>query len=238
MILSGDFFVEQDKIKDSSIQLIFSDLPYGVTAQQWDKKINLEELWKIYRRILTPTGVCIFTATQPFVVEIINSNPKWYKYSWYWIKNQGTNFFHAKRMPIRKVEEVLIFYHKKYIYNPQIKENQVPTNSAKGYSNGQVYHGKNKRNDEGGKTTRFPDNTLYFNCVNNYARVHPNEKPLSLCDYLIKTYSNEGDLVLDGFAGSGNFGLVANKLNRKFILCEKEEKYFNLVCERLNKSEL
>ena len=135
-------------------------------------------------------------------------------------------------MPVRKVEEICIFGGKRYY--PQITEGHVPTMSAKGCSNGKAYHGTNKRNYEGGKTTRFPNNILEFKGVDNYSRVHSSQKPVELCEYIISTYTQENDVVLDCFAGSGTVGLSAKNLNRQFILIEKEPEYIELITQRLN----
>jgi DNA modification methylase len=219
-------------IDDKSIDCIICDLPFGVTAPTWDRCIDMVALWNQYNRIIKKNGTVVLFASQPFTTKLINSNEKDFRYCWYWLKNQGTNFFHAKRMPIRKIEEICIF--KKGKYNPQITDGHIPTNSAKGCSNGQAYHGTNIRNYEGGKTTRFPTNILEYKCVDNYSRLHSSEKPIELLEYLIKTYTDEGDLILDNCAGSGTTGKGCKNLNRNYIMIEKEEKYFNITKQRLS----
>ncbi len=218
-------------IDDNSIDFICCDLPYGMTAPKWDEHIDMVELWKQWNRIIKKDGTIALFASQPFTTKLINSNEADFRYCWYWIKNQATNFFHAKRMPTRKVEEICIF--KKERYNPQITDGHVPTNSAKGCSNGKAYFGTNKRNYKGGKTTRYPNNVLEFKCVDNYSRLHSSEKPVDLLEYLIKTYTNEGEIVLDNCAGSGSVGKACQNTNRHFILIEKEEEYYNIINERL-----
>lgn len=230
-ILYGDCFDILQTVESRSVDFICIDPPYGITAQKWDSIVPFDILWNNFNRIIKEDGVIAIFGCQPFTTKLISSNTDNFKYCWYWNKNQGTNFFHAKRMPIRKVEEISIFGGKTYY--PQITDGHIPTNSAKGYSNGVVYHGKNKRNYDGGKTTRFPDNILNFKCVNNYSRVHPNQKPIDLLKYLINTYTIEGDMVLDCFAGSGSTLVAAKELNRKFIGIEKEKKYFDICVERL-----
>jgi DNA modification methylase len=230
-IWHGDCLDLMPQIPDKSVDMILCDLPYGITAPKWDSIIDFDKLWAEYKRIIKKDCVIALFASQPFTTKLINSNQKQYKYCWYWIKNQGTNFFHAKKMPIRKVEEICIFGGKRYF--PQHTEGHEPTNSAKGCSNGSAYHGKNTRNYEGGVTTRFPTNILNFKCVDNYSRKHSSEKPVDLCEYLIKTYTNENDLVLDNCAGSGTTGLAAKNLNRSFILIEKEKKYIDIIKDRL-----
>jgi site-specific DNA-methyltransferase (adenine-specific) len=199
-----------------------------MTAPKWDEHIDMNELWVQYNRIIKKDGTIALFASQPFTTKLITSNEKDFRYCWYWLKNQGTNFFHAKRMPIRKVEEVCIF--KKGSYYPQITDGHVPTNSAKVCSNGKAYHGENKRNYEGGNTTRFPTNIL---CVDNYSRLHSSEKPVELLEYLIRTYTNEEESVLDNCAGSGSTGVAAINTKRKFILIEKDDNYFDVSCERI-----
>lgn len=230
-LLQGDCLDLMNKIPDKSIDAIICDLPYGVTACDWDNQLNFEKLWEQYNRIAKENAPVILFSSMPFTVDVINSNRKNFKYCWYWVKNQGTNFFHAKRMPIRKVEEICVFNSK--IYYPQITDGHVPTNSAKGYSNGNIYHGDNKRNYEGGSTKRYPTNILEFKCVDNYHRLHPNEKPVELLEYLVKTYTNDGDLILDNCMGSGSTGVAALNLNRSFIGMELDENYFNIANERI-----
>lgn len=230
-LLQGDCMELMSKIPDKSIDMILCDLPYGVTACDWDNKLNFEKLWEQYNRIVKENAPIILFASMPFTVDVINSNRKNFKYCWYWVKNQGTNFFHAKRMPIRKVEEICVFNSK--IYYPQITDGHVPTNSAKGFSDGNVYYGDNKRNYEGGSTKRYPTNILDFKCVDNYHRLHPNEKPVELLEYLIKTYTNESDLVLDNCMGSGSTGVACLNVNRDFIGIELDDNYFETAKSRI-----
>lgn len=230
-IILGDCIELMKDIPNNSIDFILIDPPYGLTASKWDIVIPFELLWTEFNRIGKVGYVAAVFGCQPFTTKVISSNVKNFKYCWYWNKNQGTNFLNVKRMPIRKVEEVSIFGGK--TYHPQITSGHTPTNSAKGCSNGEVYHGSNKRNYQGGVTTRFPDNILSFKCVNNYYRQHPNQKPVNLLEYLIKTYTNENDLVLDCFAGSGSTLVAAKNVKRNFIGIEKEEKYANIANERL-----
>lgn len=230
-LVQGDCLELLGKIPDKSIDAIICDLPYGVTACNWDNQLNFEKLWEQYNRIIKENAPVILFSSMPFTVDVISSNRKNFKYCWYWVKNQGTNFFHAKRMPIRKVEEICVFNSK--IYYPQITDGHIPTNSAKGCSNGNIYHGDNKRNYEGGSTKRYPTNILEFKCVDNYHRLHPNEKPVELLEYLIKTYTNEGDLVLDNCMGSGSTGVACLNTGRSFIGIELDEGYFNIAKERI-----
>lgn len=221
------------RIDDKSVDMILCDLPYGVTACDWDKQIPSTKLWEQYNRIIKDNGAIVLFSSQPFTTDLINSNRKQFKYCWYWIKNQGTNFFHAKRMPIRKIEEICVFYKKQPTYNMQFSEGHVPTSSAKGCSNGEIYHGTNKRNYEGGSTLRYPTNILEFKCVNNYAKQHPNEKPVELLEYLIKTYTNENEIVLDNCMGSGSTAIACIYTSRQYIGFELDENYYNITQQRI-----
>jgi site-specific DNA-methyltransferase (adenine-specific) len=232
-LMNGNCLDLMKEIKDKSVNLILCDLPYGVTACKWDVNIPIDKLWEQYYRILKDDGTIALFGSQPFTTKLINSNDKDFRYCWYWIKNQGTNFFHVKTMPIRKVEEICIFH--KGIYNPQITNGHIPTNSAKGFSNGNIYYGNNKRNYEGGKTTRYPTNILEFKCVDNYSRKHPSEKPVELLEYLIKTYTNEGDIVLDNCMGVGSTGEASINTNRHFIGIELDNTYFKIAEKRIKK---
>lgn len=232
-IYLGDCLVLMKKIPDKSIDFICCDLPYGMTAPKWDKHIDIVSLWIIYNRIIKPNGTIALFSSQPFTTKLISSNERDFRYCWYWIKNQGTNYFHAKNMPIRKVEEVCIFKKGKYI--PQLTIGHKPTNSAIGSTNGKAYHGDKKRNYIGGKTTRFPTNVLEFKCVDNYSRIHSSQKPVELVEYLIKTYTNIGDLVLDNCIGSGTTAEACMNTERNFIGIEKLPKEFIKAKKRISR---
>ena len=229
-IWNGDCLDLMPNIAAASVDLVLCDLPYGTTAPRWDARLDMTRLWAEYRRILKPRGTIALFACQPFTTKLIASNEAQFKYCWYWIKNQGTNFFHARRMPIRRVEEICIFGNG--TYRPQVTTGHVPTNSATGVSAGKVYFGTNRRRAPGGKTTRYPTNVLEFPCVSNYRRKHNNEKPVALLEYIVKTYTDEGQLVLDNCAGSGSTGEACLKTGRAFILIEKEKEYFEIAVSR------
>jgi DNA modification methylase len=235
-LILGDCIVVMKNIPDKSVDMILCDLPYGITAPEWDKEIDANLLWKEYERIRKPICSILLFSSQPFTTKLISSNLTNFKYCWYWEKNQGTNFFHAKTMPIRKIEEINVFYKGKYY--PQMSEGHVPTNSAKGSNNGRVYHGQNKRNYHGGITVRYPTNIIKYSAVNNYKRIHSAEKPVDLCEYLIKTYSDEYDTVLDNCMGSGTTGIACKNLKRNFIGIEKDETYFQMAENRIMKHNL
>ncbi len=233
-IYLGDCLELMKDIPDKSIDFICCDLPYGMTAPKWDEHIDMNELWKQYNRIIKKGGTIALFASQPFTTKLIASNEKDFRYCWYWLKNQGTNFFHAKSMPIRKIEEICIF--KKGKYYPQHTEGHIPTNSAKGCSNGKAYHGTNTRDYEGGKTTRYPTNILEFKCVDNYSRIHSSEKPVELIEYLINTYTDANDVVLDNCIGSGTTAIACKRTGRNFIGIEKGETEFNNAKKRIDET--
>ena len=193
-------------------------------------------MWEQLNRIIKDNGAIVLFGSEPFSIHLKWSNIKHYKYCWYWIKNQGTNFFHANHMPIRKIEEILVF-NDYDTYNPQKKQNCEPTRKSIGSSNGHCYYGNNIRNYEGGITERFPTNILEFKCVNNYHRKHPNEKPVDLLEYLIKTYTLENETVLDFTMGSGSTGVASVNTNRNFIGIELDDKYFEIAKDRIEKAQ-
>ena len=219
------------RIDDNSVDMILCDPPYGQTSPEWDKIISFAELWKQYKRIIKRNGIIAIFSAQPFTTRLIISNEKEFKYCWYWIKNQGTNFFHAKRMPIRKIEEICIFGGK--IYYPQITDGHVPTNSANGISTGKAYFGTNIRKESGGKTTRYPNNILEFSCVDNYSRLHSSQKPLALFEYLIKTYTQKNETILDNCIGSGTTAIACLNTDRNYIGFENDLKYYEICQKRI-----
>lgn len=223
-------------IKSKSIDFILCDPPYGTTSAEWDKLLDINLIWNECNRILKPDGTIAFFSAQPFTTKLISSNINNYSYSWYWIKNQATNFLNAKKMPLRKLEEICIFNNGRYY--PQKTQGHKPTNSAKGSSIGNLYRGDNIRNYKGGDTDRYPTNILEYKCVNNYNRLHPSQKPTDLIEYLIKTYTLQNDIVLDFCAGSGSTGVACINTNRNYILCESDIKFINLIKDRINNHEI
>ena len=234
-LIQGDCLAVMDELIKQGVKVdcIITDPPYGVTACSWDSIIPLEDMWKCINSISHDKTPIVLFGNEPFSSTLRCSNLKQYKYKWTWIKNQATNHLHAKHMPMRKTEDINIFFKKSSWYNPQKSEGHIPTNSAKGCSNGVIYHGTNIRNYEGGDTTRMPVDILYFNCVDNYSKVHPNEKPVDLLEYLISTYTNEWDLILDFTCGSGSTLIAAKNTNRKCIGIELDTKYCEIAKNRI-----
>lgn len=231
--LLGDCLDLMKNIPDDSVDMILCDLPYGTTACSWDSIIPFNLLWNEYWRVAKKNIAVILTATQPFTSNLIMSQANNFKYCWYWKKNFSTNFLHAKRQPLRNFEDVCVFIKGSSFYYPIKTEDHVPTQSAKGSSKGKLWHGENKRNYEGGQTDRFPTQFLEIKADDPKKRIHPTQKPVALFEYLIKTYSNEGDLILDNCAGSGTTAIAAENLNRRWICIEKEEEYYKKAVERV-----
>lgn len=216
-------------LDSSSINLILCDLPYGLTARNtWDIILPMDILWEQYKRILVPNGAVVLTAVQPFSSFLVNSNLKWFKYELIWVKSRPVNFLNAKKQPLRKHESVLLFYNKQCTYNPQnlISKPRVNKRSTTGTNCNES--GKSNYSE----FTNYPNSILEFASESN--TIHPTQKPLSLFEYLIRTYSNEGDIVLDHCSGSGTTCIAAKKSNRNFIGFENNEKYYNDSVRRLN----
>ena len=235
-IKCGDCLRVMKSIPDNSIDLILCDLPYGTTACSWDVVVPFELLWQQYLRISKDDGVIALFASQPFTTALIQSNIKLFKYSWVWEKNFSTNFLHAKRQPLRKHEDIAVFYKKPGRYFPQKSTGHIPTQSAKGSSKGSLWHGDNVRNYKGGDTTRYPSTVIQFKAVDPKLRVHPTQKPVELLEYLIQTYTQENETVLDNCMGSGSTGVACLNTNRHFIGIEKDTEYFDIACKRIEEA--
>jgi len=233
MIYKGDCLEILPTINDSSVDMIMADLPYGTTACKWDSIIPLELLWKELNRITKPNSAMVFTASQPFTTMLAYSNLSNFRYEWIWEKPQGTNPMNAKIMPLKSHENILVFYNKRPTYNPQMWYSTPYTGFSSEKSKiGEVYgsaKSKHRANPEG---SRYPKTILKFKQEKG---LHPTQKPMGLMEYLIKTYTNKGDVVLDPTMGSGTTGIACVNSNRKFIGIEKDENYYNIACNRLNK---
>ncbi len=231
-IYLGDCLEKMVEIDDCSIPLILTDLPYNCTARNsWDLLIPFDKLWSQYERIIKNNGAIILTATQPFATQLISSNYKLFRYDLIWEKPLATGFLNANRMPLRSHEHILIFYKSLPIYNPQ-KEVGKPYKMTRRSDTSNYNEVKNLYQETNNKTgDRFPKSVLKFS--QDRDKLHPTQKPLLLMEYLIKTYTNENDIVLDSCAGSGTTLLAARNLKRNFIGVEKEQKYFDIIMERL-----
>jgi site-specific DNA-methyltransferase (adenine-specific) len=227
-------------IEDKSINCILADLPFGTTNAKWDSIIPLDQLWEHYKRIIKDDGVILLFAQTPFDKILGVSNLEWLRYEWIWEKTQATGFLNAKKMPLKSHENILCFYKKLPKYFPQKTYGHKPINSytkkASVQNRTELYGKVTKDVSGGGETDRFPRSVLKFasdkqkNKLNG--TIHSTQKPIKLCEYLIKTYTEENDLVLDNVCGSGTTGLAAQNLNRRFIMIEKEKEFCELTEKR------
>lgn len=242
-IYHGDCLELMPQIASGSIDMILCDLPYGTTQCKWDTIIPFDKLWEQYERLIKPNGVIALTASQPFTSALVMSNPKLFKYEWIWNKNTASGFANAKRQPMRTHENILIFYKLQPTYNP-IKEirdlskkskerHNYKFNSSTGINN-EVY-GKLNRLNKQPEDLAYPKTVQKINgIVNNHnERIHPTQKPVALFEYLVKTYTNEGETVLDNCIGSGTTAIACKNTKRKFIGMEREQKYFDMANKRI-----
>jgi len=240
-ILHGDCLELMKDIPDKSIDMILCDLPYGTTASSWDKIIDSTLLWKEYERIISDKGAILLFSSGQFTNKLINSNAKLYRYKWIWFKTKRGNFVNAKNRPMTSYEEVCVFSKgvtangcaNKMSYYPQGLKPIHKINKDNGSRFGTMA-GKRPSHQEATiqEWTNYPFDLLQFDSVGK--PVHPTEKPTDLLQYLIKTYTNEGDLVLDNCAGSGTTGVACKNLNRNFILMEQEQEYIDIINKRLS----
>jgi site-specific DNA-methyltransferase (adenine-specific) len=240
----GDCLEVMKDIPDASVDAIITDPPYGTTACKWDSVVPFEPMWEQLNRVIKPNGAIVLFGSEPFSSALRMSNIKNYKYDWVWDKNKPTGMLNAKRQPLRRFENMIVFYRKQCTYNPQktINPNGVEKRSLYAYN----------RENEGGETTGkikkggvssdyeadklLPVNIQVFKKPNKPK--HPTQKPVALMEYLIKTYTNEGETVLDFTMGSGTTGVAAKNLNRNFIGVEQDQKYFNIAEQRIKETKL
>ncbi|WP_242224507.1 site-specific DNA-methyltransferase [Bacillus cereus group sp. BfR-BA-01380] len=223
-------------LQSKSIDMILCDLPYGVTQNKWDVVIPFNEMWDQYERIIKDNGAIVLTATQPFAAQLIASNPKLFRYDLIWKKNKSTGFLNAKKMPLRSHEYILVFYKKLPTYNPQKTTGHKPVNQYTKRSADGTNYGNTKLVSGGGQTDRYPNSIIDIPVVNNDSkeRIHPTQKPVELFEWLIKSYTNEGNIVLDNCIGSGATAVAAINTNRNFIGFEISEEYCAAANERIN----
>lgn len=222
-VIEGDCLEIMKQLPDNSIDMVLCDLPYGTTQNKWDSVIPLDEQWKQYRRIVKEHGAIVLTSQGMFTAELMVSNSKMFRYKWVWEKSKSTNFLNAKKQPLRKHEDVCVFYKKQPVYHPQMIEGEpydkgVRKNQLSGsYGDFQPVHVHSD-----GK--RYPTDIIYFKTAESEGKVfHPTQKPVELGRYFVRTYTNPGDIVLDNTSGSGSFLVAALLEGRNFIGIEKNE---------------
>ena len=225
------------EIPDNTIDLILTDLPYGMTQNKWDCELNLELLWCSYKRIIKDNGVIALTSIQPFSSKLVMSNLNMFKYSWVWDKKISTNFLNSKKQPLRKHEDILIFYTKQCCYNPQMSKG-LPYDKGVSFDKSPNYGKQRPIRALNISGDRYPTSILEISNANRRIKSHPTEKPIQLFEYLIKTYTNEGDLVLDSCLGSGTTAVACKQLGRDFIGFELSQEYVDIANKRLSQGVL
>ena len=240
VLVHADCFDVFPYIADESVQLILCDLPYNVTGLKWDCLLNMQELWKHYERIIKPNGAIVLTAMQPFTTELIISNKKMFKYTWVWNKVKPGNFLTAKLKPMQNHEDIVIFSKantancnkNNMLYIPQL-EKREKARKYKKEADSDIYTRKNTTSIEYTTDFKYPKSILEISNANQKNKLHPTQKPLELMKYLIKTYSNEDDVVMDNCMGSNTTGLACKELNRQYIGIEKDKNYYDVSVSRV-----
>jgi len=229
-LLKGDCLELMKDIPDESIDMILCDLPYGTTACKWDSIIPFEPLWEQYERAIKDNGAIVLFSRQPFTSQLINSNLKMYRYELIWQKEQATNFLYIKKQFGQVTENIEVFYKHQPTYNPQMVKTNKPVKSNGGNSS-RTYNNQTFIGSDEVRYEKYPLNILTFK--RDKTGLHPTQKPVALFEYLIKTYTNEGELVLDNAMGSGTTGIACLNTNRRFIGIEKDDKYFEIASNRI-----
>ena len=246
-IYNEDCLEGMKRIPDGSVDMILCDLPYGTTACKWDTIIPFEPLWEQYERVIKDNGAIVLTASQPFTTKLIESNFKLFKYCWYWVKSKPNGWQHAKNKPMTKVEEVVVFSKAPMGHRSLLGDKRMSYNPQGVRDNGEVTirentHGRTMgaRPNQVGKTvksmTGFPSNVLEYPNIVGKKAIHSTQKPVPLFEYLIKTYTNEGETVLDNCIGSGTTAVAAIKTNRNYIGFELDKYYYDIANKRIQKA--
>ena len=238
-LMQGDCIEQMHEIPDGSVDMVLTDPPYGTTACKWDSIIPLEPMWEQLKRIIKPNGAIVMTASQPFTSVLICSNMNWFKESLVWEKTTATGHLNANRKIMRAHEDICVFYKKQPTYNPQKTKGhprKVSSADSKKSCKATDCYGKHGLTSYD-STERFPRSVIKTSTDKQKSKLHPTQKPVSLMQYLIKTYTNEGETVLDFTMGSGTTGVACVNLNRNFIGIELDEDYFNIAKERITLAE-
>ena len=233
----GDCLELMKDIPDKSVDCIITDLPYGTTQCKWDTIIPFEPLWKQYNRIIKDNGAIVLFGTEPFSSHLRLSNLKNYKYDWIWDKVKGTGFLNAKRQPMRNHELISVFYKKQCTYNPQKTYGHKMKKSYRSKDLQTDVYGEMKNDYTYESTERYPRSIQVFSTDTQNSSLHPTQKPVALIEYLIKTYTNDGELVFDSCMGSGTTGVACINTNRRFIGIELDNNYFEIAKNRISEVE-
>lgn len=232
-LFQGDCLELMKEIPDKSVDLILADLPYGCTHNSWDKRIPFDLLWDSYNRIIKDNRAVVLFGQMPFTSDLISSNRKNFKHMWIWYKHYKRGFLNAKKRPLSTTENIVVFCKKQCVYNPQMTKGKFANKGTNGRSsNYNKFKSINSKND-----MYYPTDILDFKGVPNGEVKHPTQKPVDLLEYLIKTYTDEGDVVLDNVMGSGTTGEACVNTNRRFIGMEVNEEYFRIAKERIEKAQ-
>ena len=232
-LLHGDCLKLLQEIPDGSVDLVLCDPPYGTTDCSWDSVLPFDRLWAEYNRVVKPDGAVVLFATQPYTTQLIASNRRAFRYCWYWLKSQPTGFTYARYQPMRKVEDVCVFYRKHGTYNPQgLRPIEKPkAHKFKARPVGSLWTLQSQKGEYTPRFTNWPKNVLQFDCERG---LHPTQKPVPLLEYLVRTYTNEGDTVLDNCMGSGSTGVAVQRVGgRHFIGMEQNKVYFDIAQKRI-----
>ena len=237
-LIKGECIEKMKLIPSGSVDAIITDPPYGTTACKWDSVIDFDLMWEQLNRIIKPNGAIVLFGAEPFSSALRMSNVRNYKYDWVWEKTQATGHLNAKRQPLRSNELISVFYKKQCTYNPQKTQGHEPMNSGvrklSVQNKTEVYGRATKELPFGGNTDRYPRTNIVFKSDKQKSYLHPTQKPVALMEYLIKTYTNENETVLDFTMGSGSTLVACKNTNRNGIGIEMNDKYFEIAEERIN----
>lgn len=232
-LILGDCLEVMRNIPSHSIDMVLADLPFGTTRQAWDKVIDMQRLWAEYRRVCKPSAAIVLFAKPPFDKVLACSNLAMYRYDWIWEKTRATGHLNAGRMPMQAHENICVFYQKTPEYHPQKSEGHTPVSSFYTRHSGACYGGADVSRSGGGNTDRFPRSVLRYAPVPNSQRIHPNQKPIELLEYLIRTYSSEGQTVLDNTAGGGSTLIACKNAGRACIGIEMDQLIYDAALARV-----
>ena len=222
-------------IPDKSIDMILCDLPYGTTVCKWDVIIPFEPLWEQYNRIIKHNGVIALFGAEPFSSKLRMSNIKQYKYDWIWEKSKATNFLNAKKQPLRAYENICIFYDKQPTYNPQMKKGESYNKGVRKQQTKDDVYGSFNQVEVKSEGLRYPRNVIYFKTAESEGKAyHKTQKPISILEYLVNTYTNESEVVLDNCIGSGSTAIACINTNRNYIGFELDKQYYDIAINRIN----